>query len=135
MSGKFFEFSQNNSGGHFHVDDDLTHRVYIEADSADEANQKIQDLGAYFDGCETGNDCECCGDRWYPAWSDEGRTFPYEYDAKKGLIFSSVEEYAQYLADEFGWTDPDCYIHYKKGAKVTIRSVKAVAKKNRGKKL
>ena len=33
----FYEISQNNSGGHFDVNDKLYHRLIIEADSAEKA--------------------------------------------------------------------------------------------------
>lgn len=62
----FYHFSQNNSGGSFDFDknDGITHHVVIEAVSAESANKKLQDIGGYFDGCDTGRDCSCCGDRW-----------------------------------------------------------------------
>ena len=62
----FYEFDQNNTGGSFTVDENLCQRLYIEADTAEEANKKAKKLGVYFNGCEDGMDCECCGDRWYP---------------------------------------------------------------------
>lgn len=60
----FFKFRQNNSGGSFDIDDKVTIAVWIEADSFDEANAKAESIGIYFDGCESGMDCDCCGDRW-----------------------------------------------------------------------
>ena len=57
----FYTFHQNNSGGFF-VGPEF---VIIEADSADEANMTAMDHDVYFDGIHHGNDCECCGDRWY----------------------------------------------------------------------
>lgn len=62
---KFYEFSQNNTGGSFVTDDKLCHRVVIEATSEKEAIQKAEEIGIYFDGVENGMDCPCCGDRWY----------------------------------------------------------------------
>lgn len=35
------------------------------------------------------------------------------YEGK--IRFNNVEEYAQYLADEYGWTTPDIRIYYKNG--------------------
>ena len=61
----FYEFSQNNSGGTFTVDDDLCGRLIIEADSPEDAISKAEDLGCYWDGVAKGIDCPCCGDRWY----------------------------------------------------------------------
>jgi hypothetical protein len=146
---KFFEFKQNNSGGHFDQDDQLTNRVIIEAEDANEASQIAESLGMYWNGVDCGMDCECCGDRWYQPWSDDGITFPYEYGtftedqatkiaekyqadlkkvAKKKIygnnthyvVFKTVESYAQYISDDYGWLDPDCYIYYKAGRKVSI---------------
>lgn len=31
------------------------------------------------------------------------------------IAFNNIEEYAQYIADEYGWTDPDIRIYYKGG--------------------
>ena len=64
---KFYEFHQNNSGGSFVFNEDLSYKVIIEARSADEANRKAEEIGIYFNGCDDGTDCSCCGDRWYPA--------------------------------------------------------------------
>jgi len=62
---KFYKFRQNNSGGSFYVNDEVTIEVFIEAENADMANTKAQTHGIYFNGCSTGSDCDCCGDRWY----------------------------------------------------------------------
>jgi hypothetical protein len=64
----FWEFSQNNSGGSF--DKKMGHSIYVEADSADEANSRAEGVGVYFNGCVTGGDCPCCGDRWHAAYGD-----------------------------------------------------------------
>lgn len=76
----YYPFHQNNSGGHFMMTSTLTHYVIIEAGTADEANDKLEILGGYFNGCETGEDCPCCGDRWYPVWRDEGTPVPMVND-------------------------------------------------------
>lgn len=56
----FYTFNQNNSGGFFDFSaGGLTHFVIIEAHNADEANDKLESLGAIFD-----EGCPCCGDRW-----------------------------------------------------------------------
>jgi hypothetical protein len=62
---QFYEISQNNSGGSHVVDDKLCHRLFIEADSPEEATRIAEDLGCYWDGCYNNMDCPCCGDRWY----------------------------------------------------------------------
>ena len=61
----FYTFSQNNSGGGFVVNDNVAEYVIIEADSCEEADDKAEEIGIYFNGCDDGQDCSCCGDRWY----------------------------------------------------------------------
>ncbi len=62
---KWFEYIQNNSGGSYDRDENLDTRVYIQAHSADEADEFAGVIGIYFGGVRLGMDCECCGDRWY----------------------------------------------------------------------
>lgn len=59
-----YVFRQNNSGGFF----DGPPEIIIYAVTAVEANALAETKGVYFDGVEKGVDCDCCGDRWYPAW-------------------------------------------------------------------
>lgn len=40
-------FDQNNSGGYFDVDDKVCHRLFIEAESFDDAVEKAEELGCY----------------------------------------------------------------------------------------
>jgi len=70
METKFYEFSQNNTGGSFDVGDTLCHTLVIEAVSEKDAIYKAEDLGCYWNGVEDGSDCPCCGDRWYPSPSE-----------------------------------------------------------------
>lgn len=69
---RFFEYSQNNSGGSFDIDDErgIGPRVWVEAANSDHADSRAESLGIYFNGCDEGMDCKCCGDRWRPAWGD-----------------------------------------------------------------
>lgn len=62
----WYEYRQNNSGGFFNYDpkNGLSVKVYIEADSVREADERARSLGMYFDGVEDGADCSCCGNRW-----------------------------------------------------------------------
>lgn len=76
----FFTFHQNNSGGRFQVDDKVTEFVIIEANDANHANLIAESIGIYFDGCENGMDCSCCGDRWYPVSGYNGKYSPMIYD-------------------------------------------------------
>jgi len=117
---KFYEFVQNNSGGAFHVTDTLCHRLFIEAEDADAATIKAESLGVYFDGCDSGMDCPCCGDRWY---SCSEIKLPHKHYTKKPV--KTIEEYAQIMADQYGWTKPDARIFYANG-KVTEISRKGV---------
>lgn len=152
----FYELSQNNSGGLFHVDDKVCHRLIIEADSKYEAINKAEELGCYWDGVRHGMDCSCCGDRWdkdflepinLEKYTEEGYhasvydgvysntiqewkrrygkfevvdspRFVEEYGVKSydGKVrLKNIEEYAQFMADEYGWTSLDVRIYYKGG--------------------
>ena len=142
MKKKLYQFNQNNSGGSFVVDEKLCHRLLIEADSVDEASDIAEGMGVYYNGCDSGMDCDCCGDRWYRPWSSDGIEFPYSYgtftpdeankiaekynckvekstkawaDRDTNVIFETPELYAQYLADEYSWTSPDVRVFYKNG--------------------
>jgi len=149
----FYEFNQNNSGGDFHCDDKVCHRLVIQAHSYQEARRKALELGVYFDGCSLGLDCGCCGDRWSdwekdpiddkddwnensvgvyshyddaegrwhkkygiyeivekPEWNEE-----YSREFRGKIKFKGIEEYCQYLANEYGWTKPDVRIFYHNG--------------------
>lgn len=58
---KWYQYSQNNSGGAYLGP---AVGVYIEAESAEHADERAQEVGIYFGGVESGRDCECCGGRW-----------------------------------------------------------------------
>jgi len=167
---KFYELSQNNTGGSFDVDSKLCHRLVIEAGSEEEALSIAEDLGCYWYGVDNGNDCPCCGDRWYRSaseidietynekWngmelSEWGTSSETDHDKaikeleakypgvewsvkpqaedKYGSVrvtgrirLRSMEEYAQLMADQFGWTTPDIRIFYKNGEVKEIFSKK-----------
>lgn len=81
----FFNFQQNNSGGYFTKP---AHHVWVEADSADEANKLAEENGIYFNGRASRKDCNCCGDRWSRCYADDGEEFPLLESAflkKKGI--------------------------------------------------
>lgn len=140
----FYEYNQNNSGGSFTVNKELAHRVFIEAENRERADEIAFGLGIYFNGVNDGVDCRCCGDRWN---TPDELVFPYRYGTftkeraekivkkyKVGvkkttwkfvgtgetdpyqydLVFNDVESYAKYLKDEYGSTEPDFIIHYSK---------------------
>ena len=74
---KFYELSQNNTGGSFDVDETLCHRLIIEADTYEEAVAKAEDLGCYWDE----------GLNFYPYWRRG-----YKNPLKK-ISFQKVREY------------------------------------------
>jgi len=153
----FYNYDQNNSGGYFEVNEKVCHRLFIEADSREEADVIAEGLGVYWDGIEKGLDCPCCGDRWHSAskvdldaineegWEalvhDSSSTPEDEWNKRYGnyplhtapkwttnffrrysgkIRFESIEQYAQFLADEYGFTTPDARIFYKDGTVVEI---------------
>lgn len=62
---KFYCYHQNNSGGNFNISPESAHYVFIEAHNVDESNKlAVENTEIYFDGCDEGIDCSCCGDRW-----------------------------------------------------------------------
>jgi len=98
---RWFVFRQNNSGGSFDYDENVGIHVYIQATSAKEANNRAEAIGIYFNGCEDGRDCDCCGDRWYSLWGDESGQdeFPMIGMFIRGADFQ-YRDYA--LLDEVG---------------------------------
>ena len=68
----FYTYIQCNSGGRYEVNEDVKQYVIIEADSAEKANNKAEDLGIYFNGVMKGIDCPCCGDRWCKCDEEDG---------------------------------------------------------------
>jgi len=75
----FYTFIQNNSGGFFDSDDEVRQYVIIEGDTADEVIGRAKEVGIYFDGCQSGLDCSCCGDRWYEPYQDPTDEVPSIY--------------------------------------------------------
>ena len=69
---KWFGFKQNNSGGSFDHDPEsgIGYAIYVEADDAEHANYRAKRIGLYFNGCASGRDCSCCGDRWSEATAE-----------------------------------------------------------------
>jgi hypothetical protein len=106
---QFFHFNQNNTGGVWQFDDAVTHHVVIEADSSEDADKRAEAIGIYFDGCESGMDCRCCGDRWYRTYGD-GDDEPMVYG----------EPAAEYEPGKMSWWRMDgaeVYVYYKDGRK------------------
>ena len=66
LETKFYEFNQNNSGGSFDVDENVCHRVIIEAIDAKHAQSIFEPMIENQSGS-----CPCCGDRWSSYDPDE----------------------------------------------------------------
>ena len=83
----FFTFTQNNSGGSFIGP---AHYVVVEAPSAHVANALVIAHGLYFNGCEEGYDCECCGDRWHSVDDSDGTKYPQVYGEGIGVALETA---------------------------------------------
>ncbi len=72
VATKFYTFDQNNTGGSFdHMPaSGIGYKVAFEATDVQHAKQRALSAGVYFNGCDDGRDCPCCGDRW-SSWIDE----------------------------------------------------------------
>ena len=66
MTTKFYTFYQNNSGGSFAYSEaaGIDEYVIVEATNCEDANERAEAIGLYFNGVDDGSDCDCCGDRW-----------------------------------------------------------------------
>lgn len=109
----FYTFNQNNSGGSFQVDEfmGISNYVIVEATSVDHANEIAESIGLYFEGCYSGMDCPCCGDRWYPVAS-------YDEDQVPSIYGNEVRPGEAMPNRQFSikWVDgPEGYIHYLDG--------------------
>jgi hypothetical protein len=117
----FHDFNQNNSGGGFDFDkrSGITHHVIIEGRDIEQIIERAENIGIYFNGCETGQDCECCGDRWCKPWSSECREVPTVYGQEVG----ADKPFKGYL-----WCDKedmtDVCIHYLEGRIVWVTCIK-----------
>lgn len=89
----FYEFNQNNSGGHFDVDENVCHRVVIQAENEDEAISIFEPMIE-----DQSGSCPCCGDRWYLS-ADKIEIDKYK---EKGY---SVGVYSHYANPEKRWFD------------------------------
>lgn len=105
MSTKWFYFDQNNSGGSFdhEPEDGIGYGLFIEAMDADHACARAERIGLYFNGCASGRDCSCCGDRWSKPW-DDGQDKPTRYDQEWRPVVDGEEPDTE-------WGIP-LYIHY-----------------------
>lgn len=116
----FYTFKQNNSGGSFDYDElsGISVNVIVEANSPSEANQLAQDIGLYFDGCNTNMDCPCCGDRWYDSAAyDGGDDVPSSYG--KPLALSQDVDTSTSMKWMKGF---EIFVHYADGRIVGYNS-------------
>lgn len=95
---RFYSFSQNNSGGHFRINDDVGHLVVIEARSIKEVTNRAEEL------LDNSDSCDCCGDRWsfsfYGDEEKEGKSFPCTAYGDKN-VFELVESDLGYCDEEY----------------------------------
>ncbi|WP_425203735.1 DUF7296 family protein [Priestia megaterium] len=115
---KFYNFSQCNSGGYFDDDENVCEEVIIEANNHQHANEIAQKIGIYFNGCSTGKDCSCCGDRWDEVDEDDGKNEPMIY---KTPVYKVKR---QTFRDK-------CYVYYLNGTKEVIEFMDKNGKKKK----
>lgn len=118
MDTKFYTFRQNNSGGSFDhfPEDGIGVAVIVEAQNFSQALDRAERIGLYFNGCDTGRDCSCCGDRWSEPWSEDGTERPEIYGEEYAACAEGDEPYLY-------WGLPS-YIHFIGGE---FRPAKRVA--------
>ncbi len=86
----FYTYVQNNSGGYF----EGPKYVIVEADTHREADRRaVDEADLYFDGVESGTDCDCCGDRWTRAWELDAEDSPLIYGKPAETYGESVRVY------------------------------------------
>ena len=108
----FFTYHQNNSGGSFEQDPKrgIGHVVIVEARDAYDADNLAKRIGLYFDGCSSGRDCSCCGDRWSSMtdyyYKEQGDEVP--------TIYGQEVDFEKDKNLQYGWDIP-CYVHYLDG--------------------
>lgn len=110
---KFYTFNQNNSGGRFHFDEEagITQYVIVEANDYEHANERAKEIGLYFDGIDSGQDCPCCGDRWYSCDESDVTREPEVY-GKPFAKYVPISKWNAYQEDKM------ICVHYLDGRKV-----------------
>lgn len=84
----FYNYDQNNSGGSYSG----PKYIVVEADSPQQADKIAESkTPVYFDGCDSGQDCSCCGDRWSTASYSQVNEVPSFYniaypDSQDGVL-------------------------------------------------
>lgn len=106
----FYMWRQNNTGGSFITDGDLSRFVVIEAEGYAQAEEKALNLGIYYNGVDSDRDCSCCGDRWY-----EGDLVGLEDG-------DTIEAYLQREEDEYPCRETMTILHLADGSKKTFEA-------------
>jgi hypothetical protein len=96
----FFHYSQNNSGGGWKGP---AQHVIIEAEDCDEADSIAEQHGLYFNGCESGEDCGCCGDRWSRAWSGDPEPTYYGDVVDESTKYEDVNKWPRCSFEDGPW--------------------------------
>lgn len=109
---RYYDYSQNNSGGRFVRSENLGDHVLIAAVDHNDANERLKQLGGYFDGVDSGSDCGCCGDRWYAKDS-------YDMGEENPLICEML--IPQYMM-EFSWPGRKVVVYHPDGYRDTYVS-------------
>ena len=105
----WFHFRQNNSGGHFIVDEMVSEDVLIQARNATEAVTRADSI------FESRSDfCACCGERWSTSFvdDDDGNPVPSIY----GEPIDTMEP---------GWFRKEARLHYFDGRVEAFKFAKA----------
>ena len=111
----FHTFNQNNSGGSFDHNTNIRHYVIVEGNDRDDIIRRAEGVGIYFNGCDSGMDCTCCGDRWYTPWDGAYLdTVPSLYGKPVKVRDSDDKTFIGFLARDKG---SDVVIHYKDGSR------------------
>jgi hypothetical protein len=113
----WYEYRQNNSGGSFHMNDDVSVYVLVEAEDDVQAEREALEAGIYFDGVAAGFDCSCCGDRWYEGEKLEEFRI-YQLFSDEHTLYDDVGAYAAELARESSWAKegrPVVVVYHKNG--------------------
>lgn len=97
-------YAQNNSGGYFIDNDDVSHLICVQAENSEIANTRAEQITEPYDEY-----CSCCGIRWYIAErDDDGADVPSEY----GMPLSESE--ASYYRQT-------AVLHFANGEKRKVR--------------
>jgi len=100
----FYEFRQNNSGGYFDVNDNVSVLVIIEAETPQQALDKFDELIKNASGS-----CPCCGDRWNYILED--------VESIELKDNQTIEQYADTALYESYKHSPRVILHYLNGEK------------------